>query len=96
MRATGYILLILGFVWLTTWCAGSVEPLTHSIAIENFKKYPPSKVYSDEDVSHAIRTVLAEYNENAHSVLLPALIMAVGGIVLDLAARRSSKTSRQE
>jgi hypothetical protein len=91
MRAIGYILLIFGFLWLVLWCAGSVGPLTRSIAIENFQKYHQADNYSGNEVCDAIRSVLEEYKENAHGVALPAAAMLVGGILLDLAGRRNKK-----
>ena len=91
MRINGYILLTLGFLWLAIWCADSVEPLTRSICIENFKKYPPSRMYSNIEVCNAMRNVLEEYRDNAHGVLLPAMLMLLGGLLLDLSGRRSAK-----
>jgi hypothetical protein len=91
MRIFGYILLILGFLWLVVWCGGSVGPLTRSIGIENFKKYPEARQYSGSEVCDAIRSVLIEYQENAHGVVLPATLMFAGGVLLDVAGRRSKK-----
>ncbi len=88
MRKIGYTLLILGFLWLIIWCAFSVGPLTRFIGMEKFKKYPDGMSYSGEDVRHAIRSVLAEYHDNAHGVTLPATLMLVGGMLLDFAGRR--------
>jgi len=91
MRIFGYILLTLGFLWLAVWCAGSVGPLTRSIGIENFKKYPEGRQYSSSEVCDAIRIVLIEYQENAHGVVLPATLMLAGGVLLDVAGRRNKK-----
>lgn len=91
MRLLGYMSLIAGFLWLAIWCAGSVDPLTRSIAIENFKKYSESKTYSNAEVCDAIRSVLTEYKENAHGILCPAALMLAGGILLDRAGKRSVK-----
>ncbi len=88
MRTTGYCLLVLGFLWLAIWCAGSVGPLTHAIAVENLHKYPPPQTYSSEQVGDAIRTVLKEYQQNAHGVLFPAALMLVGGYLLGRAGAR--------
>lgn len=91
MRIFAYILLILGFLWLAVWCAGSVGPLTRSIGIENFKKYPEARQYSSSEVCDAIRSVLIEYQENAHGIIWPATLMFAGGVLLDLAGRRNKK-----
>lgn len=90
MRIFAYILLALGFLWLAIWCAGSVVPLTRSIGIENFQKYPPSKMYSGTEVCDAIQMVLIEYQENAHGIVFPAALMLIGGILLDVSGRRSA------
>lgn len=93
MRKTGYILLLFGFLWLVTWCAGSVGSLTRSIGIEHFKQYPEIGKYSGTEVCNAIRGVLMEYEEHAHGVTLPAALMLVGGILLDFANRRIPKNN---
>ena len=90
MRSTGYILLVLGFLWLTLWCAPSVGPLTRAIVIENLPKYPPPQTYSSEQVGDAIRSVLKEYQENARGVVLPATLMLIGGVLLGYSARRKN------
>jgi hypothetical protein len=89
MRKLGYLFLTLGFFWLLIWCAGSVGPLIRSIGIENFKKYPEIKSYSGKEVADAMRSVLLEYEENAHGVVIPAILMLAGGVLLDRAASRS-------
>jgi hypothetical protein len=91
MRIIGYILLVLGFLWLAIWCAGSAAAVARSVGIENFKKYPAAQTYSGEQVCDAMRSVLDECAENAHGVLLPASLMFVGGVFLDIASKRSAK-----
>jgi hypothetical protein len=96
VRLVGYFLLIIGFLWLCIWCEGSVEPLARSLGMEHFKKYPIAKSYSPEEVGNAIRSVLDEYVDNAHGVRLPAAVMLVGGILLDVARKRSEKRNPQK
>ena len=91
MRKIGYILLVFGFLWLTIWCALSVGPVTRSIGIENFNKYPEARQYSNIEVCEAIQSVLIEYQESAHGVVLPATLMFAGGVLLDFAGRRNKK-----
>lgn len=89
MRILGYTLLLLGFFWLVIWHAPSVMALTRAIAIENFQKYQPSKSYSGDEVSDAIRNVLDEYRENSPGVVFPAVLMLLGGCLLDVAGKHS-------
>jgi hypothetical protein len=91
IRIFGYFLLILGFLWLLLWCAGSVYPLTRSIGIENFAMYSPKGTYSGTQVQDAIRSVLIEYRSESHGIVIPSILMLVGGIILDLRTRWSSK-----
>ena len=91
MRFIGYILLLVGFLWLVVWCAGSSRPLLRSIGIEHFKNYPATKTYSGDEVCDAIRSVISEYWDNEHGILLPAALMLFGGILLDVSGRRSKK-----
>jgi hypothetical protein len=96
MRVTGYILLLLGFLWLAVWCAGSVDTLTRSIGPEHFKKYPDIGKYSGDEVRHEIRSVLDETREQARGVTFPAVLMLIGGLLLDIAGRRASKREAPE
>jgi hypothetical protein len=47
-------------------------------------------MYSGIEVCDAMRSVLVEYQENAHGIILPAAVMLVGGILLDVSGRRSA------
>jgi hypothetical protein len=96
MRATGYILLLLGFLWLAVWCAGSVDSLTRSIGPEHFKKFPDIGKYSGGEVCDAIRSVLNETRNQARGVTFPAVLMLVGGLLLDIAGRRGAKRNVPE
>jgi len=91
MRIIGYILLVVGFLWLVFWCAGSVRPLIRNIGIEHFKKYPATKMYSGDEVCDAIRSSQLEYLEYAHGVVFPATLMLAGGVLVDFAGRRNKK-----
>jgi hypothetical protein len=96
MRITGYILLAAGFLWLATWCAGSADSLTRSIGAEHLKHYPGFAKYSGDEVCDAIRSVLTEYHDNARGVTLPAALMLVGGVLLDIARRRIPRRKVQD
>jgi hypothetical protein len=91
MRSIGYIFLLLGFLWLIFWCAGSVRPLLRNIAIEHFKNYPPTKTYSGDEVCNAIRGVVSEYWDSQHAIVLPATLMLVGGVLLDFSSKRKAR-----
>ena len=91
MRVTGYILLLSGFLWLATWCAGSVDAAVRSIGPEHFRKYPDFGKYSGDEVRGAIRSVLNETRQQARGVAFPAVLMLVGGLLLDIAGRRETK-----
>ena len=91
MRIFGYILLTLGFLWLVVWFADSIVPLPRSIAVENLQKYSPTQMYSGNQVSDAIHSVLDQYKQNALRVIMPTALMLSGGILLDFAGRRSKK-----
>jgi len=96
MRVTGYILLLLGFLWLAVWCAGSVDSLTLSIGSEHIRKYPDIGKYSGGEVCDAIRSVLNETREKSRGVTFPAVLMLVGGLLLDVTGRRARKPNVPE
>ena len=91
MRIIGYIFLVVGFLWLVVWCAGSVRPLLRNIGIEHFQNYPATKTFSGDQVCDAIRSVISEYWDCQHGVVLPATLMLVGGVLLDFSRRRKTK-----
>ena len=96
MRVTGYILLLLGFLWLAAWCADSVDVAVRSIGPEHFRKYPDIGKYSGDEVCNAIRSVLNETREQTRGVTFPAVLMLIGGLLLDIAGRRASKREAPE
>jgi hypothetical protein len=96
MRITGYILLLLGFLWLAVWCAGSEDSLTRSIGSEHFRKYPDFAKYSGGEVCDAIRSVLDETRQRTRGVTFPAVLMLVGGLLLDITGRRADKQKMPE
>jgi hypothetical protein len=91
MRATGYILLLSGFIWLAVWSSGSADAAVRSIGPEHFKKYPNFAKYSGGEVCDAIRSVLDETRERARGVALPAVLMLVGGLLLDITGRGAAR-----
>jgi hypothetical protein len=96
MRALGYILLLLGFLWLAVWSAGSADALTSAIGPEHFRQYPDIGKYSGDEVCDAIRSVLNEYQEQARGVTFPAVLMLVGGLLLDVSGRRVAKRNKPD
>jgi hypothetical protein len=83
-------LLLTGFLWLVLWCAGHVAPLTRSISSEYSKKYPDFATYSGGEVGNAIQNVLGDLQRSLPGVTFPAVLMMIGGVLLDVAGRRVS------
>jgi len=50
------------------------------------------QVFRDE-VCDAIRSVLAEYHDKSRGVTFPAAVMLIGGVLLDVANRRTKRTT---
>ncbi len=90
MRITGYILLLFGFLWLALGCAGSVDTITRSIGVQHGKKYPDFASYTGSEVREAIESALGECRDRTRGVTLPAALLVIGGILLDLGGRRAS------
>jgi hypothetical protein len=91
MRLTGYIVLLAGFLWLALWCAGSAAAAARAIGPEHFRKYPDIGKYSGSEVCDAIRRVLDETREQSRGVIFPAVLMLIGGLLLDITGRRARK-----
>jgi len=87
MRLLGYILLIVGFVGLSLrlYARGGV---TEAIAIHQFQSMPQQETYSRGDVIDAMKKVAAySWDEGNSSPVRGALIMLLGGILIDVGSR---------
>ena len=91
MRIIGYILLIFGFLWLALGVALPLDgPLVRGVGLRNFDKYPEASTFSGAEVQEAIRIVLLEYRDETPGVMWPAAVMLAGGVLLDVAGRRTA------
>ena len=95
MRITAYILLLLGFLWLTLLCGSlSVWSLTRNLGIQHFERYPETRQYTGHEVCDALRSFIDDYQNRIPGVVLPATLMLGGGILLDVAGRRRADARR--
>jgi hypothetical protein len=91
MRITGYIFLLTGFLLLGVWFASAAVPLPRSIFVEMDEKYPPTRMYSHTEVLDAVGSVMTNFKDNSIRVIVPAGLMLLGGILLDVSGRRSGR-----
>jgi hypothetical protein len=95
MRKTGYILILIGLLWLGNWFARTSVPLPRSIFDEMDKKYPATRMYSRDEVLDAVSSVMTKFKDNAIKVFVPAALMLLGGILIDGGHRREMNSIRQ-
>ena len=88
MRILGYLLLVLGFLWLVGYCGGVGLPLPRSVAVQYIQQYPEASSFTGAEVQRAIFAGIGEYARRIPNVTLPAAIMLVGGVLLDIAKKR--------
>ena len=74
------------------WFADTAIPLPRSISVEIAGKYPPTRMYSHTEVFDATSIVMTKFKDNSLRVILPAGMMLIGGILLDVAGRWSKKS----
>ena len=93
MRTIGYILMLLGFIWLFANAFGnSVSP--NPILNYFDKRYPDARNYSAVELRQAYRDMVWDYivyNDRKQLLMFfpPASLMLIGGILLDMALRQS-------
>jgi hypothetical protein len=90
MRKTGYILLILGFLRLA-WVSFAIDALPRPLTHRDDESFQSTNSYSGEQLRKMVVGVLVDYHRLIPSVILPAALMLVGGVLLDQAARRDTK-----
>jgi len=92
MRITGYILLMLGFLWLLVHGAGAREQAGGSVAWAD-ERLPKQETFTHRQVIDAMSEAAFAARETFPGVEGPASIMVCGGVLLDLAKRKRAQAS---
>ena len=90
MRITGYILLVFGFLWIS-WAAFACDAIPRSLDMIYHDRFSTTNSYSGDQVWQTVDGVLRKYQVGIPRIALPGILMLVGGILLDQAARRDTK-----
>jgi hypothetical protein len=87
MRKLGYILLIVGFIWVFIFTVGS-GPYARGMIHWHRETASAQQSYSREDVETAYREAMIRAAFHAEAGFIGALMMLGGGIILARSARR--------
>ena len=90
MRKIGYILLILGFFWVLV-VGFDCDAIRPALFVKYHERYPATNSYSGAQFREAMGDFMIDYGTVFPRVAPPAILMFVGGVLLDLAARRAAK-----
>jgi hypothetical protein len=90
MRLLGYILLIVGLVWICQiWFFTSTSSRPVLEAADG--RYPATQSYSGSQMQQAYRDVLLDYQRieaRLPFLVISATLMLIGGVLVDVAGRR--------
>ncbi|MGA2241366.1 MAG: hypothetical protein ABSH11_04940 [Verrucomicrobiota bacterium] len=89
MRKLGYILLVLGFVWVT-FVAVEVGPVARAMRNLHQQKVYEQQSYTRKDVEVAFQEAAYGVAHFAQPSFIGGLLMLAGGLILGKAGRRNS------
>jgi hypothetical protein len=87
MRKLGYILLVLGFAWVTFFVFGT-EISPRSILNNYWQKDSAQQSYTRKDVSSAIFEAAVAVADVAQIAHVGSMFMLAGGLILSRTAKR--------
>ena len=96
MRAVGYSLLVIGFLW-AAYVPLSVDPLLRAMESAYCRELSgpaAQQSYSAKDVISARMSGAGDFSRFARLGGIGALLMLAGGVLLDRTARRSSASPK--
>ena len=84
MKAAGWVLLLLGFLWIALDCVSGFTQLQHTRWIAEAKQLPAGESVSREDASVAMRSLALSLKDYHRMLLVPAAMMLLGGVLLSV------------
>ena len=88
MRKLGFLLLMIGFSWLS-FTAAAMRPIARSIIVQHYDRLPrqPDTRFSIEDVQREMREVAFDSVDHIRFVFIASCMMLTGGLFLAFAKR---------
>ena len=80
MRLFGVALLVVGFVWIAWDAASGFVTDQHSIWIWQSQHMPPGDTLTRSQATGAVRELSLALKDRHRVVIIPALLMLVGGL----------------
>ena len=93
MRTIGYILLSLGLIWIVL-DQGAVYAIGKATNYEYSQKVPKRPCYQLDEVQKVISEILVLYAERIPPFYIGAILMFIGGVMIDVAGRRQRRCHR--
>ena len=89
MKIAGWILLILGFLWIAWDCVSGFTLVQHTRWIAETQHLPEGESIGRDDASAAMRSLALSLKDYHRMLLVPAAMMLLGGVLV--ASRRKSR-----
>ena len=82
MRLIGFSMLISGFLWIAWDCAEGFVEYQHALWILQTQHLPPGESIKRTDAAGAMRQLSLDLKNRHREILLPSMVMLVGGLIL--------------
>ncbi len=88
------LLLMVGFLWIAWDAAGGFVAYQHSMWIWQSQHLPPGETLTRTEASGAMRELSLALKDRHRVILVPALLMLVGGLVAAFSQRRQKNETQ--
>ena len=82
MRLIGFSMLLSGFLWIAWDCAEGFVQYQHALWILQTQHLPPGESIRRTDAVGAMRQLSLDLKNRHREILLPSIVMLVGGLIL--------------
>ena len=88
MRKFGFLLLLIGFMWLS-WTALSMRPVARAVIANHYDHLPrlADDRFSPQDVQREMRETALDTVDHIQFVFVASCMMFTGGLLLSFAER---------
>jgi hypothetical protein len=94
MRFLGFSLVIVGFLWVAWDCADGFVGYQHTRWIWQTQHLPAGEDIKRSDAAGAMRELSLDLKNRHREILLPAVLMLVGGLILGFRGRVIAEQTR--
>ena len=93
LKAIGFVVVMIGFLWIVLDCAFGFKQFQHSYWWRRSGELPAGEMIERSRAIGAMRDISLRLNERHRDIVLPALVMVTGSIVILLGSSRARGAS---